>query len=197
MNMPRLVLASSSPRRRDILAALCIDFSVRVANVDETPLEGEAPADMVLRLAAAKARAVERGADEIVLGADTAVVLGNRSFGKPDSEADALEMLAALSGAAHRVLTGVAVVGPDGLGSALSATEVRFRDIHPDEARRYWHSGEPEGKAGSYAIQGRGGMFVQALSGSYTGVVGLPAFETTQLLAEAGIDVLPEPRSER
>lgn len=193
--MPRLVLASASPRRRDILAALGIDFTVRAADVDEVPLAAESAADMVLRLAAAKAAAVERDADEIVLGADTAVVLGDRSFAKPGSEAEALSMLVALSGELHHVLTGVAVLGPDGMTTALSSTEVRFRDIDPDEARRYWHSGEPEGKAGSYAIQGLGGMFVEQLSGSYSGVVGLPVFETTRLLEQAGIEVLPSHRS--
>jgi septum formation protein len=195
--MLRLVLASSSPRRRDILDALGVEFSVRVAGVDETPLAGESAADMVLRLAAAKAAAVARDADEVVIAADTAVVLGDRSFAKPGNETEALGMLAALSGKLHHVLTGVAVIGPSGTSTALSNTEVRFRDIDPDEALRYWHSGEPEGKAGSYAVQGLGGIFVEHMSGSYTGVVGLPVFETTRLLEEAGFEVLPDSRNER
>ena len=195
MTALRLVLASSSPRRREILSALGIDFTVRVAAVDETPFPAESAEDMVLRLAAAKAAAVERGEDEIVIGADTAVVLDGEGFGKPRDEADALDMLAILSGKTHRVLTGVAVLGPAGQSGVLSDTEVRFRDIDPDEARRYWQSGEPQGKAGSYAIQGRGGMFVEAVSGSYTGVVGLPVFETARLLEQAGVDILPVRRS--
>ena len=195
MNESRLILASSSPRRRELLEALGASFEVRVADVDETPLADE-PADaMVLRLAAAKAGAVTRADDEVVLGADTAVVLGDRAFGKPTDEADALDMLAALSGRAHRVMTGVAVAGPDGTRSILSDTEVRFRDIDPDEARRYWHSGEPRGKAGAYAIQGLGGLFVEAVSGSYSGVVGLPVFETAGLLKAAGVELLPAQRS--
>ena len=194
MTEPRLILASSSPRRREILTALGAVFTVRVADVDETPLADEDPADLVIRLAASKAGAVARAGDEVALGADTEVVLDGRTFGKPGNEADALEMLAALSGRSHRVLTGVAVSGPGGTASALSDTEVRFRDIDPDEARRYWHSGEPRGKAGAYAIQGLGGLFVEAINGSYSGVVGLPVFETAGLLAGAGIDLLAASR---
>ena len=195
MTEPRLIQASSSPRRREILGALGAAFEIRVADVDETPLPDEPPADMVLRLAAAKAAAVERDSSAVALGADTAVVLEGRSFGKPGDEAEALEMLAALSGRTHRVLTGVAVAGADGTATTLSDTEVRFRDIDPDEARRYWQSGEPRGKAGAYAIQGLGGLFVEAISGSYSGVVGLPVYETAGLLAAAGIDLLATPRS--
>lgn len=175
--------------------AIGVDFSVRVADIDETPLRDEAAAQMVIRLAEAKARAVARADEEVVLGADTAVVLDGVSYAKPDDEADALGMLAALSGKTHRVLTGVAVLGQGGLDSTLSSTEVCFRDIHPDEARRYWQSGEPRGKAGSYAVQGLGGVFVKSLVGSYTGVVGLPVYETAGLLAKAGIELLPVSRS--
>ena len=195
MTEPRLILASSSPRRREILEALGAEFRILVADVDETPLAGESPAEMVIRLAASKASAVERADRDVALGADTAVVLGDRSFGKPGDEQEALEMLDALSGRTHRVLTGVAVVGPEGTGSTLSDTEVRFRDIDPDEARRYWHSGEPNGKAGAYAIQGLGGLFVESIVGSYSGVVGLPVYETAGLLAAAGIDLLGAARS--
>lgn len=195
MTRSRLVLASGSPRRREILTAIGVEFTVRAADIDETPLADEAAAQMVLRLAEAKARAVEREDDEVILGADTAVVLDGISYAKPDNQADALGMLAALSGKTHRVLTGVAVLGPSGLNSTLSSTEVSFRDIDPDEAERYWQSGEPRGKAGSYAIQGLGGVFVRSLVGSYTGVVGLPVFETAGLLAKAGIELLPVSRS--
>jgi len=189
--MPRLILASSSPRRRELLDALGLDFEIRIADVDETPGTGESAADMVLRLAAAKAGAVGLEAGEVALGADTAVVLDGHIFGKPESETDGLRMLAALSGQTHEVMTGVAVCSESGVEQVLTSTKVQFREINPDEARRYWHSGEPHGKAGAYAIQGRGGVFVEAIMGSYSGVVGLPVFETAELLRRAGIQVLP------
>lgn len=187
-----LILASSSPRRRDILAALALPFEVRVAAVDETPRDGERAADMVQRLAVDKAVAVPLDATEIALAADTAVVLDDRIFGKPADEADAVEMLAQLSGRSHEVMTGVAVRHGDACRTALSVTEVRFRAISTAEARRYWQCGEPRGKAGAYAIQGVGGMFVEHIAGSYSGVVGLPVFETIRLLEGAGLDVLGE-----
>ena len=158
--------------------------------MDEQKLARELPEAMVLRLAEAKARAVEIDSAQLVLGADTAVVLGEDIFGKPQDREEALEMLDRLSGRTHRVLTGVALYSAQGLRTALSVTEVRFREIGPDEALAYWQSGEPGDKAGAYAIQGRGGVFVEAISGSYSGVVGLPVFETVQLLREAGLRVL-------
>jgi len=118
------------------------------------------------------------------------VVVDAEVLGKPRDQADALAMLGRLSGRSHQVMTGVAVCWEGGERSALSMSEVTFRDISPDEARAYWQSGEPCDKAGGYAIQGRGGIFVERLTGSYTGVVGLPVFETAALLAMAGIDVL-------
>jgi septum formation protein len=124
-----------------------------------------------------------------VLGADTAVVLDGEVFGKPADQADALRMLARLSGRRHQVMTGVAVRSAGATNSALSVTAVTFREIDPDEARDYWQSGEPAGKAGAYAIQGRGGAFVESIAGSYTGVVGLPVAETAELLRWAGIEV--------
>ena len=184
---PILQLASRSPRRREILEALGIRFTIVSVDVDESPLDGEKPADMVLRLAQAKAEAVDAGADSIVLGADTEVVIDGEALGKPRDEADALAMLARLSGRAHQVLTGVAVCGPHGTRTALSKTDVYFREISRDEALAYWQSGEPRDKAGAYAIQGLGGVYVERIDGSYSGVVGLPVFETMALLREAGI----------
>ncbi len=189
-----LILASSSPRRRELLEAIGLDFDIRVADVDETRLHGESARDMVLRLAAAKATALPIAGASTVIGADTAVVLDGEIFGKPRDEADAVEMLTRLSGREHEVLTGVAVATSEAVQSAVSATTVRFRDIGTDEARRYWHSGEPCDKAGAYAIQGRGGLFVEAISGSYSGVVGLPVFETALLLQKAGIDTMSDRR---
>jgi septum formation protein len=190
MSGPNLHLASSSPRRQEILAALGLQFSVAGVDVDERRLDGEPAEAMVLRLAEAKARAVESDEPRIVLGADTAVVLGDEIFGKPQNCEEALEILGHLSGRTHRVLTGVALYSAQGLRTALSVTEVRFREIGPDEALAYWQSGEPCDKAGAYAIQGRGGGFVASISGSYSGVVGLPVFETVQLLRDAGMRVL-------
>lgn len=186
----RLVLASSSPCRRELLQALGLTFTIRSADIDETPRPGEAVDDLVLRLAASKAGAVAADSAALVIGADTEVVLDGSAFGKPDDEQEALRMLAALSGRTHRVLTGVAVCGQGRVETALSATEVQFRDIDPDEARDYWQTGEPRGKAGAYAIQGRGGLFVESIAGSYSGVVGLPVFETAELLRRFGFDVL-------
>lgn len=189
--MPRLVLASASPRRHELLDAIGVDFDVEIADIDETPRQGETATDMVVRLAVGKAAAIPVEPDDIVIGADTAVVIGTQIFGKPQHEAEAIGMLERLSGRTHKVMTGVAVAAKDRVWTALSSTEVQFREIDPDEARRYWQTGEPRGKAGAYAIQGLGGLFVKAINGSYSGVVGLPVFETAELLREAGIEVLP------
>jgi septum formation protein len=187
---PVLHLASTSPRRREILAALNLDFTVVRADVDETPLDGEAPEEMVLRLAVAKAEAAAIGPGHLSLGADTAVVIDGRILGKPADEADCLAMLAALSGRGHMVVTGVALGGADGTRTALSTTNVYFREISRDEALAYWQSGEPRDKAGAYAIQGLGGAFVERIEGSYSGVVGLPVFETVALLNKAGLGLM-------
>ena len=187
---PTLLLASSSPRRREILSALGLQFEVQETAVDESVLPEETPEQMVLRLAAAKANAAEAGSGDFVIGADTAVVLDGSMLGKPVDRADAIEMLLRLSGRRHCVLTGVALRGPRGVRSALSRTEVSFREISRDEALAYWQSGEPGDKAGAYGIQGLGGMFVENVAGSYSGVVGLPVFETTELLRHAGFDLL-------
>lgn len=184
-----LHLASASPRRREILASLGVQFSFAGVGIDESRAPGEAVQDMVSRLAREKAIAAEASGPP-VLGADTIVALDDQVFGKPCSEADALQMLNALSGREHRVLTAVALLHGGRLETAISTTVVRFRDIGPDEARAYWQSGEPAGKAGSYAIQGLGGIFVESLHGSYSGVVGLPVYETARLLESAGLAVL-------
>lgn len=188
MPVPKLHLASSSPRRRRILESMGLDFSAAGVDVDERQYPGESADVMVVRLAAAKAQAVDAGPGVVVLGADTAVVLDGEVFGKPAGEADALRMLAALSGRRHKVMTGVAVRSGDSTATTLSVTAVKFREIGPDEALDYWHSGEPAGKAGAYAIQGLAAAFVESISGSYSGVVGLPVLETADLLRSAGID---------
>jgi septum formation protein len=193
MNSAPIHLASSSPRRHEILTMLGLAFSAASVDVDEQRLPGEEPDAMVLRLATAKAAAADADESQLVIGADTIVVVGGEPFGKPRDQDDALRMLAALSDGTHQVLTGVAVRSRSGIQTILSITEVRFREIRPDEALAYWQSGEPRDKAGAYAIQGRGGVFVVSITGSYSGVVGLPVFETTQLLRDSGFDPLREP----
>ena len=186
---PLLHLASSSPRRRELLAAFGLRYSHAPVDVDESPLRGEAAGDYVRRLARAKAGAGRADGHDLVLGADTAVVLDERIFGKPRDRDDAAGMLAALSGRTHRVLTAVALATPNDCAVAVSDTRVRFRELRPDEALAYWQTGEPSDKAGAYAIQGIGAMFVESIEGSYSGVVGLPLFETAGLLEQAGIDL--------
>ena len=187
---PQLYLASSSPRRQEILESLWLDFSVEAVEIDESPGDDETPEQLVLRLAEAKARAANVDSTQFVIGSDTVVVLDDRVLCKPRDGDDAVAMLLSLSGRRHRVLTGVALRGPGGVRSVISMTDVYFREISRDEALAYWQSGEPCDKAGAYGIQGLGGAFVAAIEGSYSGVVGLPVFETTQLLRDAGIDVL-------
>lgn len=197
----RLYLASRSPRRLELLAQLGLSPEIVWADVDESPQQDEAPAAYVSRIADAKAlagqAALGAGATAPVLAADTAVVLGRRVLGKPADAEDAYAMLALLSGRTHEVLTAVTLLARGQAGAAqprvrqaLGRTEVRMREIARDEARAYWASGEPRDKAGAYAIQGRGAVFVEAIRGSYSNVVGLPLFETATLLREQGIEVL-------
>lgn len=185
-------LASSSPRRHEILTAMGLRFTAAGVDIDEIRYEGEPVADMVVRLAIAKAAAARENLDQSlpIIGADTAVVIGDQVLGKPGSQDEAVQMLASLSGRSHTVLTGVALDYAGVVRTATSLTQVRFREISPDEAQSYWQSGEPLDKAGAYAVQGIAGIFVEELSGSYSGVVGLPVFETAALLADAGLEVL-------
>jgi septum formation protein len=186
---PRLVLASASPRRLELLTqvGLAPDL-IDPAQIDETPLEGETPRQLALRLARAKAAAAAaRHPDAFVLAADTVVAVGRRLLGKPRDAVDAGRMLALLSGRAHRVLTAVAVAAPGGrAGARLCETRVRFKRLTAAETGAYLAGGEWEGKAGAYGVQGRAGGFVAGLNGSYTGVVGLPLYETRALLAGLG-----------
>lgn len=186
---PALVLASASPRRRELLWQIGVAHRVAVAAVDERPFGGESAADCVQRLALAKAQEIWQAAPAAlpVLGADTAVVLDGEMLGKPIDRSDALRMLLRLAGRAHRVLTAVALVDQHGGRLRLSDSEVHFRALTRDECERYWDSGEPRDKAGSYAIQGLGAVFVSLLRGSYSGVMGLPLFETAALLDDAGV----------
>jgi septum formation protein len=185
---PVLRLASASPRRRELLAQIGVRHAVAVADVDESARDGEAVSAYVERVARAKAEAIwERGCDLPVLGADTTVVLGDVSLGKPRDRAQGLSMLEALAGREHRVLTAVALVTAAGTRCLTSASTVRMRASTAQERERYWETGEPRDKAGGYAIQGLGAVFIESLQGSYSGVMGLPLFETARLLAAAGV----------
>lgn len=187
-----IVLASASPRRRELLAQIGVEFTVSPADIDETVPAGEAPEDYVLRMAITKAQKGFEGltgpatSGRLVLGADTAVVLDRQILGKPRDQADAEYMLACLSGRTHRVLSAVAITDGQRLANRLSVTAVTFRKLRSGESTTYWQTGEPRDKAGAYAIQGRGGLFVRELQGSYSGVVGLPLFETAELLEMFG-----------
>ncbi len=184
-----LYLASSSPRRRELLEQVGVAYRVLPVDVPEVLHPGEAPEEYVLRLALAKARAGRdalAGAAGMVLGADTAVVVAGEVLGKPADRAAALAMLARLSGRVHQVLSAVALVAGEREESRLSVSRVSFRPIEPAEAAAYWASGEPADKAGAYAIQGRGALFVTHLEGSYSGVMGLPIFETAELITRFG-----------
>jgi len=188
-----IYLASASPRRRELLSQIGVPFQVLAVEIDESVGAGETPAAYVSRLAGAKAGAgrIVSAAFEAphppVLAADTAVVIDGKILGKPEDAEDALRMLALLSGRTHEVLTAVALATPAALSSCLSSSSVRFREITRAEARDYWETGEPKDKAGGYAIQGCGAVFVADLRGSYSGVMGLPLFETAELLRSAGV----------
>lgn len=185
--MAILCLASASPRRLELLASIDVDCEVRPVDIDETPLPGELPRDYVCRLAREKALAGAVLSELPVLGSDTAVVLDGEILGKPRDRAHALEMLAALSGNTHEVLTGVAVSGPQGLLDICVTTRVTLRAISAAEAAAYWATGEPRDKAGGYGIQGRAAVFVSHIEGSHSAVVGLPLYETAELLARQGV----------
>lgn len=189
--MATLYLASGSPRRRELLTQIGVPFITLSASIDETPLPAEAASGYVERLALEKARAglasLERTDAAVVLGADTAVVVDGRILGKPVDRADALAMLDALSGREHEVLTAVALVSVAREDAHVVTSRVRMRALAPGEAQAYWQTGEPQDKAGSYAIQGLAGVFVTQLEGSYSAVVGLPLCETAQMLDAFGI----------
>ncbi|MDH3404312.1 MAG: Maf family protein [Acidobacteriota bacterium] len=185
--MSRLVLASGSPRRREILAGLGYEFTVRPVDLDESQRPGEGAEDYARRLAREKAAADVR-AGEVVLAADTIVVLEGRLLGKPRDAADAAAMLRELAGRSHDVVSGVAVLDAGGEpATAIERTTVRFAPLSRDEIDWYVASGEPMDKAGAYAIQGRGSLFVEAIAGNYSNVVGLPVPAVYRLLSGRGI----------
>lgn len=190
-----VVLASGSPRRLELLRRLGLEPVVRPADVDERALPGEGPSEHVARLARDKATAVDRRPDELVIAADTEVVLDDRVLGKPTDDADASAMLRSLAGRSHRVLTGVHVVHDGSEAGAVETTQVWIRDLTDDEITAYLATGEPFDKAGGYGIQGAGGMFVTRIEGSDSNVVGLPLATVVRLAAEVGVTLLPQPPS--
>ncbi len=183
LNNFSLVLASASPRRADLLRAAGIEFTVRVADIDETQLPDEAPRDYVARLARQKAQAVARS-DETVLGADTTVVIGNEIAGKPIDAEDARRMLRLLSGQWHEVLTAVALVNNRTVLSEVAVTRVKFAAMSEAEIDWYVETGEPFDKAGAYGIQGLASRFAEGIEGNYANVVGLPVQVVYRMLAE-------------
>jgi septum formation protein len=185
---PLLCLASASPRRRELLAQLAVPHVLAVPDIDEAVLASESAADYVVRMARGKACiAHPHGAGLPVLAADTTVLIDGRICGKPANAEDGIAMLLQLSGRSHEVLTAVALALAGEVNHRLSRSVVRFRHLSLAEAVAYWRTGEPQDKAGGYAVQGHGAVFVEHLSGSYSGVMGLPLFETAELLAAAGV----------
>lgn len=186
-----LVLASASPRRRELLDQIGVQFEIIVHDIDEALLPDESPTEYVCRLARAKAAAVEsseqQAAGRPVLGADTIVVIDGQVLGKPKDAVDAHRMLNLLSGREHQVMSAVCVMQGARSALRLSTTKVRFRKLDEQDIDAYWQSQEPVGKAGAYAVQGLGALFIEHLEGSYSGVVGLPLFETAELLREFSV----------
>ncbi|HRD66341.1 MAG TPA: Maf family protein [Candidatus Competibacter sp.] len=191
MPAPRVYLASASPRRRELLRQIGVAYRLLPVEVDETPLPGESPSAYVVRLALAKARAGARTLGRRqplpVLGADTSVVVDDAILGKPGDRDEGLAMLARLSGREHRVLSAVALATSARDAVKVQESRVWFRELSQAECAAYWDSGEPLDKAGGYGIQGRAAAFIAELRGSYSGVMGLPLFETAELLREFGV----------
>lgn len=190
--MTDLILASASPRRAEILRQIGVAFQIVPADIDETPMSQELPTDYVRRMAREKTQHVIdsiAGSSTVVLGADTSVVLGCKIYGKPKNQDEGMAMLADLSGKTHQVLTAVAMGNKQSCVLKLSATDVKFRDLDPEECLKYWKTGEPLDKAGGYAIQGMGAVFIEKISGSFSGVVGLPIEQTSQLLQTFNVPI--------
>ncbi|WFF43366.1 septum formation inhibitor Maf [Salinicola endophyticus] len=187
---PPLRLASASPRRRELLASIGVEVEVSPADIDESRGSDETPEIFVSRLAREKALAGHSVSALPTLGADTVVVCDDEVFGKPRDLAHACSMWRALSGREHRVLSAVALIGPRGLLECRVATRVWLRTLSEAEMAAYWATGEPADKAGGYAVQGRAAIFVERLEGSYSAVVGLPLYETAELLQAQGIQIL-------
>lgn len=190
---PHIYLASSSPRRQQLLDQVSIRYIVVHPQITEIPEINESPLNFAVRNAVNKARAgknmIKDKLDLPILGADTVVTLGNRIFGKPEDQTDCINMLEQLSDKSHDVITAIALISESIEYTDVSISSVTFRKLDKAECEQYWLTGEPADKAGSYAIQGKGAAFVQQLTGSYSGVMGLPLYETTRLLMKSGITI--------
>ena len=185
-----VILASQSPRRRELLGLTGLPFTVRVADIDETMDPGAAPFDEVARLSREKAMAVPRAEGDVVIAADTIVVCDGQKLGKPVDEADAFRMLTMLSGRDHQVMTGVTVLRGDKAVTFTEVTDLHFRELTAREIARYVASGEPMDKAGSYGIQGGAALFCTGMTGDYYNVMGLPVCRLGQVLRELAPDVM-------
>lgn len=194
----QLILASASPRRKELLEQIGVRYSVHAVDIDEQPRQGEEPLPYVIRMAAEKSAVclMELNPELPILAADTSVVIAEQILGKPENKEHAVDMLTLLSGKTHQVFSAVSLRAIGGTNNsnkhmqAVSMTEVTFRKINKNEIQSYWQTGESEGKAGAYAIQGLASAFVASIRGSYSGVVGLPLFETVELLSKQGIKVI-------
>lgn len=187
----QLILASASPRRSELLKQIGIQHQIIAVDIDETPLANEAPLAYVERVAAEKSAACldQYGSHLPILAADTSVICDGQILGKPRDLSHALAMLSLLSGRSHQVYSAISLRGKQHW-QALSVSEVRFKPLSHDDILAYWHTGEPYDKAGAYAIQGLASTFIESITGSFSGVMGLPLFETAQLLAKQGIKVI-------
>lgn len=188
---PQIILASASPRRSELLQQIGIRHRIHAVDIDETPWPHESPLAYVERVASEKSAACRALLnDELpVLAADTSVVCDGHILGKPQNQEDAVRMLSLLSGRSHQVYSAVSLRGGKHW-QAVSVSEVSFRPLGVEEIETYWHTGEPCDKAGAYAIQGLASVFIASINGSFSGVMGLPLFETAQLLAKQGIKVI-------
>ena len=189
MKQPQIILASASPRRKQLLDQIAVSCQVMPVDIDESVKAGESAEDFVSRLALEKAAAGYQRSEtkRPVLGSDTIVLLNKQILGKPENKAHAIQMLSALSGHSHQVLTAVAMVSDEKQQCLLNISNVYFRQLTEEEILTYWETGEPVDKAGAYAIQGLAAEFIERIEGSYSGVMGLPLFETAQLLKTFGV----------
>lgn len=188
----RLILASSSPRRAELLHQIGVDFDIKSVEIDETPFNGEQPHEYVKRLAMDKAVATKAfypEDDTLVLGSDTAVIFDGEILGKPNNKEHAVMMLKKLSGNSHIVLTSVAIIGCQQEHCIINESKVTFSTLTDSDIEWYWSTGEPKDKAGAYGIQGKAAVFISRLEGSFSGVMGLPLYETSQLLREHGLNI--------
>ena len=189
----KLILASQSPRRRELLGLFRLPFLIRAADIDETMDPGASPVSEVARVSLAKAQATPRMEEDVVIAADTIVVLDGHILGKPASKAEAVAMLTALSGRVHQVMTGVAVLCGENALVHTEITDVHFRTLSPEEIKDYVATGEPMDKAGAYGIQGGAALFAEKIQGDYYNVMGLPLCRLWQMLSQAAPSLLERP----